>query len=138
VLALDLGEARIGLAISDGLGITAQPLPVLRRTALAADLEALARIVAEREVQEIVIGLPLLLSGVEGTAAQAARAFAAALAERLPGVPLELWDERLTSAEAERVLVSADVSRRRRREVLDGLAATLLLQSYLDAAGART
>jgi putative Holliday junction resolvase len=129
---LDLGDVRIGLAISDELGLTAQPAGVYTRRSARADLDALATLVAERDIRAIVVGLPLLLSGEPGARAQAAQAFAEHLRGRLPDMPVELWDERLTTAEAQRTLIAADVSRRRRREVVDSMAAVLILQGYLD------
>lgn len=131
-LSVDLGTVRIGLALSDPLGITAQPLAVLRRESLAKDLDRLADLVAGNDVVEIVLGLPLALSGEAGESAARAEAFAAKLRGRVE-VPVVLWDERLTTAQAERLLVAADVSRRRRRQVVDSLAASILLESYLQA-----
>lgn len=131
-LSVDLGTVRIGLALSDPLGITAQPLAVLRRESLGKDLERIADLVAGNDVVEIVLGLPLTLSGEAGESAARAEAFAAKLRGRVE-VPVVLWDERLTTAQAERLLVSADVSRRRRRQVVDSLAASILLESYLQA-----
>jgi putative Holliday junction resolvase len=136
VLGVDHGEASLGLAISDGIGLTAQPLDAFRRVGPRKDLERLAALVREREVSRIVVGLPLRMSGEEGERARAVRDFVAALAARVPGVPIELWDERLTSAEAERILIAADVRRRVRKQVVDRLAAVLILQSWLDARGA--
>lgn len=134
VLALDLGEARIGIACSDPLGLTAQPLETLRRTGPKKDLDAIRRRVEELEVRKIVVGLPLLLSGEEGKQAVAAREFAGSLRRRLPsGIDVVFWDERLSTAEVERMMVSENVSRRRRRERVDALAATIILQGYLDA-----
>ena len=133
VLALDLGAATIGLALSDPLGITAQPIEPLRCVGPRKDINRLAEIIEEREVGKVVIGLPLLLSGDEGTAAQQSREFADRLSRRLPGLDVEFWDERLTTVEAERLLVSADVRRKKRKRVVDTLAAVLILQGYLDA-----
>ncbi|MBN2113822.1 MAG: Holliday junction resolvase RuvX [Acidimicrobiia bacterium] len=130
VLALDPGTRRVGLAVSDPLGITAQPHGVLDAT----DPELLARIgrlAADLGVERIVVGLPVSLSGSEGPAAAAARRFAAEVAAAT-GLPVELRDERFTSVTAERVLVEAGLTGRRRRAVRDGVAAAVLLQSYLD------
>lgn len=135
-LALDLGERRIGLAISDPLGLTAQGLPSLKRTSKREDFSALLRLIREMQVSRIVVGLPLHMSGREGSQAAAAREFARALAERT-GLPVELWDERLTTVEAERVLRASGVSHRKRSEVIDRLSAVLILQSYLEAQAAR-
>lgn len=133
VLALDLGDVRIGIARSDPLGITAQPVGVLRRVGPVKDLDAVARHVVEAGADRVVIGLPLLLSGEEGSRASEARAFAERLGKRLPGIAVELWDERLSTAEVERAMIADNVKRRRRRERIDALAATIILQGYLDA-----
>ncbi len=132
MLALDLGDKRIGLALSDELGITAQPAGFLERTGDRATLEAIAKLVAERGVSHVVVGHPLLLSGAEGTRALAARETVGRLRE-VVSVPVDLWDERLTTAQAERELISDGVRRRKRRKVIDSLAAVLILQSWLGA-----
>lgn len=137
VLALDLGSKRIGLALSDPLGITAQPLGTLERVGPRRDLRAVAELVREHGVSTVVVGLPKLLSGEEGSAAAEAREVAEQLRRRLAGVRVELWDERLTTVEAERTLVAGNVRRRRRRERVDRLAAALILQGYLEARAAR-
>ncbi len=131
ILGLDVGEKRIGLAVSDPLGITAQGLEVLTRRGKEADLAHLVEVARQYQVREIVVGLPRHLDGRPARQSQEVLNFAAALGEAL-GVPVTPWDERLTTMEAERVLLSADTSRRRRRQVLDQLAAVLILQNYLD------
>ena len=133
VLALDLGEATIGLALSDPLGITAQPIEALRRIGPKKDLQRLAQLIEEREVATIVVGLPLLLSGEDGDAARGAREFAEKLGRRFPKIGIELFDERLTTVEAERTLIAADVRRSKRKKVIDTMAAVLILQGYLDS-----
>jgi len=130
VLGLDLGQSRIGVAISDQERRLAVPLGTVR-TGAPADVKAIAAIVAENGVTEVVVGLPLALSGRSGEGAEHARAFADALRGFL-GIPVELQDERLSTVEAERGLRTAGVAGRRRREVIDQSAATLILQSYLD------
>jgi putative Holliday junction resolvase len=125
-----VGEARIGVAVSDELGITAQGVGVVRRVGGRRDLEALAEMLAPYAPERLVVGLPLSMNGSEGPQAARVRAFAARAAQHL-AVPLEFWDERLTTVAAERALLEADVSRRRRREVVDKVAATLILQGYL-------
>ncbi len=130
IAALDVGEARIGVAVSDELGITAQGLGVVRRVGGRRDLEALATLLAPYAPSRLVVGLPLDMRGTEGAAAARVRAFAERAAAHL-ALPLEFWDERLTTVAAERVLLEADMSRRRRREVVDKVAATLILQGYL-------
>jgi len=134
-LGLDLGEARIGLALSDPLGVTAQPLETLERSGSRRDLERIAGLVRDRGVSTVVVGLPLRLSGEEGPAATAARAFARRLAARLEGVAVRLWDERLTTALAERTMISGRARRAKRRKRVDTVAAALILQSWLDAGG---
>ena len=140
LLGVDLGEVRIGLALSDALGIAAHPLPTLVCADVHGDVEKLKQLIAEHEVRQVVIGLPLLMSGAEGQGAAAARRFANRLRKRIGAanydVRVQLWDERLTTAQAERALISGNVKRRRRRQVVDGLAAVLILQSFLDSRSA--
>ena len=131
ILALDVGTKRIGLAVSDPLGITAQGLEVLIRKDRASDLERLVEVAREWQVQRIVVGLPRHMDGRLGSAAPAILELVETLKEAL-GVEVVTWEERLTTVEAERVLIQADVSRRRRRQVVDQLAAVLILQNYLD------
>jgi len=130
IAALDVGEVRIGVAVSDELGITAQGVGVVRRVGGRRDLEAIADVLRPYAPDRLVVGLPLSMSGAEGPQAARVRAFANNVATH-PGLPLEFWDERLTTVAAERTLLEADVSRRRRREVIDKVAATLILQGYL-------
>lgn len=133
MMGLDYGEVRIGVALSDPLGLTAQPLTTVARTAsVEADLASLASLAREHAAVRFVIGLPLGLDGARGERARATEGFARRL-ERASGLPVEAWDERLTSAQAERALLEADLSRRRRRQVIDRAAAVLILQSWLDA-----
>ena len=135
VLGLDLGARRIGLALSDEGAQLAFPQGHLERKDLEHDLAALLALASERGVTRIVVGLPRLLDGREGTGAAAARRFADALAERT-ALPVELQDERLTTAEAERALREAPARRRRgRKQVVDAMAATLLLRTYLERTG---
>ncbi len=133
ILALDLGDARVGLALSDPLGVTAQPLGALRRVGPRQDVARLRALVEEHRVTRVVVGHPLLLSGGAGERARGAEDLAATLREALGGIPVELWDERLTTVEAERLMLQGDVRRRRRREVVDSLAAALILQSWMEA-----
>ncbi len=133
VLGVDPGSVRIGLALSDPLGVTAQPMPHLERVGARRDLNNIAGLVREHEVQTVVIGLPLTLAGEEGESARASREMAEGLGRRLPGVRIELWDERLTTAQAERTMVAGGTRRAKRRQRIDSLAATLILQSWLDA-----
>jgi len=132
VLAIDLGTVRVGLALSDPLRITGQPMGRIARTALRRDLRALTDIVREQDVAVVVVGHPLLMSGVAGEKAQDAEAFVERLRAAV-SCPVVLWDERLTSVQANRALLEGNVSRRNRRDVVDAAAAALLLQSWLDA-----
>lgn len=133
VLGVDLGARRIGLAISDEECQLAFPAGYHQRVDLARDLEALRSLAAERGATRIIVGLPLHLDGREGTGARAARDFARALAEAT-ALPVELVDERLTTQEAERALREASSkTRRARKQVIDAMAATLLLRGWLDA-----
>ncbi len=133
LLALDLGDVRIGTALSDPLGITAQPLGTIERVGPKKDLQRIDDLVREHGVKSVIVGYPLLMSGEEGERAAAARKFAEALRRRLGRVMVELWDERLTTVEAERTMISLGASRRRRRQRADTVAAVLILQSYLDS-----
>ncbi|MGO9256620.1 MAG: Holliday junction resolvase RuvX [Bryobacteraceae bacterium] len=135
ILALDLGKKRIGLAISDPLGITAQGLPNLNRTNKRADLAALEALAATREVGLILMGNPINMRGAEGRQSGWVREFAAAL-EAHTRLPVKLWDERLTSVEAGRVLRASGISIEKRAAAVDRLSAVILLQSYLDSLGA--
>jgi len=132
ILALDLGKKRIGMAISDPLGITAQGLPNLERTTKRADLAELARQVQERDVSLILIGNPINMNGVEGRQSAWTREFADAIAARA-GRPVRLWDERLTTVEASRVLRASGIGIEKRARAIDRLSAVILLQSYLDS-----
>jgi putative Holliday junction resolvase len=132
ILALDVGKRRIGVAISDELGLTAQGLETLERTNNREDYSALARAAAEWRVSMFLIGNPVNMSGREGRQAEWVRQFAEALSTRT-GVPVKMWDERLTTVEAGRVLRSSGISIRKRARAVDRLSAVLLLQNYLDA-----
>ena len=132
LLGLDLGSKRIGVAVSDEMGWTAQGLAVLNRHGGKRDLENIARLVQEQRVEEVVLGLPINMDGSEGEQARKAREFAERLREHLE-LPVHLWDERLTTWEAEGILKQAGVKGRKRRQVVDKVAATLILKSYLEA-----
>ena len=122
------------MAVSDPLGITAQPLPPIRREGDEKDIEAIAGAVREYDVAGVVLGLPLHLDGREGAQAQKAIRFGEKIRERL-GLPVETWDERMTTAQAERHLIESGVSRGKRKEIRDSLAAVFILQSALDFRG---
>jgi len=132
ILGLDVGSKTIGLAISDPLGITAQGLETIRRSNKRADFEQLDNVIRKHDVRELVVGYPLRMSGSEGTQAERMQRFAEDLRNRFQ-LPVHLWDERLTSAQANRVLRETDMSVKRRGQVVDRLAAVLILQSWMDA-----
>lgn len=134
VLAVDLGKKRIGLALSDPLGITAQGLPTLERTNIRDDLAALDAIAKNREVTLILMGQPLHMSGREGRQAAYVRDFAERLSDRT-GIEVRFWDERLTTVEAQRVLKQSGISIEKRARAVDRLAAVILLESFLDSRG---
>jgi putative pre-16S rRNA nuclease len=132
ILALDLGKKRIGIAISDPLGITAQGLPNLNRTNKRSDLAALGELARDREVGLFLMGNPINMRGTEGRQSGWVREFGSALEART-GLPVKFWDERLTSVEAGRVLRSSGISIEKRAAAVDRLSAVILLQSYLDS-----
>jgi putative Holliday junction resolvase len=132
IAALDVGEARIGVAVSDELGMTAQGIGVVRRVGGRRDLDAVATLLGPYTPERLVVGLPLNMNGSEGPQAARVRRFGTEVAAHL-GLPVEFWDERLTTVAAERTLLEADMSRRRRRQVIDKVAAVLILQGWLAA-----
>lgn len=134
VCALDLGGARVGVAVSDELGLMAHPRGVLAAKPTEALLAALAELVRTEGVERVVVGQPLDMRGGEGDAAKRARALAQRIADRC-GVEVELFDERLTTVEARRALAASEVHGRRARERIDEAAATTILQAWLDARG---
>ena len=136
ILALDVGKHRIGLAMSDELGITAQGLPTLQRTRIREDMHALANLIAENNVQLVVIGNPLHMSGSESRQGEYTREFADRL-RRHTGVAVEFWDERLTSVQAGRVLRESGIGIEKRAAAVDRLSAVILLESFLDARNIR-
>jgi putative Holliday junction resolvase len=132
VLALDVGKRRIGLALSDPLGITAQGLQTLERSRIREDLAYLAEVVSSQDVRLILVGNPLHMSGDAGRQAQYVREFGDRL-QVATRVPVEYWDERLTTVEAQRVLKGSGISIEKRARAVDRLAAVILLASYLDS-----
>ena len=131
---LDLGEKTIGVAVSDRLLSVASPLSTVRRTKFTADAAALIDIISKREIGGVILGLPLNMDGSEGPRCQSTRAFARNLS-RLTDLPIGFWDERLSTVAAERALLEADTSRKRRSEVIDHVAAGYILQGALDRIG---
>ena len=132
ILGLDVGSRRIGIAVSDLLGITAQGLETLQRRNKRHDLAALERVIREYAVREIVVGLPLRMSGAEGTQSEKMQVFAEELRKRFR-LPVHLWDERLTSAEANRLLRETELSIEKRAKAVDRMAAVLILQGWMEA-----
>lgn len=130
-MGLDVGEKTIGIAVSDPLGITAQGLEVYRRSGGKKDLEYLQAKVNELQVTEIVVGIPLNQRGEQGAAAAKVLALCREL-ENYVGIPVNTWDERFTTAAAERALLEADLNRKGRKKVVDKLAAVFILQGYMD------
>ena len=128
---LDLGTVTIGVAVSDGMRSVATPIETIKRTKFGKDADALLAICKDRDIQGLVLGLPLNMDGSEGPRCQATRAFARNLEGRTD-LPIGFWDERLSTVAAERALLEADTSRRRRAEVIDHVAASYILQGALD------
>lgn len=136
ILGIDLGSKRIGVALSDPTGTVASPFETLAHANGPADASRVAGLCRRHEVSAVVIGWPRNMDGSSGPAARRAERFAEALRRAVP-VPVHLWDERLSTAAAERALVGAEVRRERRREVRDRVAAALVLQAYLDRESGR-
>ncbi|WP_038080154.1 Holliday junction resolvase RuvX [Thioclava pacifica] len=131
VAGLDLGTKTIGVAVSDGLRSVATPLKTIKRRKFGLDAEALLAIVAERDLKGLILGLPKNMDGTEGPRCQATRAFARNL-EKLTDLPISFWDERLSTVAAERAMLEADMSRAKRAEAIDHVAAGFILQGALD------
>jgi len=136
ILAIDYGSRRMGLAVSDPLGITAQGLETLERKNKRSDFARLEKTIREYQVREIVLGYPLRMSGEEGAQSQKVADFAEQLRARFQ-LPVHLWDERLTSAEANRLLREAELSIKKRAQAVDRMAAVLILQAFLQARSLR-
>lgn len=131
ILGLDVGDRTIGVAVSDALGWTAQGVTVIRRKSLKEDFQELAQLVKEYEVEKFVVGMPRRTDGSYGPEADKVRTFV----KKLEGefhLPVEYWDERFSTVAAERVLLEGDVRRDKRRQVIDKVAAAVILQAYLD------
>ena len=134
IAGLDFGTKTIGVAVSDGLAQVATPLTTIRRKKFSADGAALQQILAERQIAGLVLGLPRNMDGSEGPRCQSTRAFARNLTQLLD-LPISFWDERLSTVMAEKALLEADTSRKRRAEVIDHVAAGVILQGALDRLG---
>lgn len=131
ILALDTGEKRIGVAVSDPLGIIAQGVTVIARRDPETDLNEIKKIVEEYKADSIVVGMPINMDGTKGKSAEKVNEFVEALKGRL-SIPVYTYDERLSTKESEKFLISANVSRKKRKQVIDKMAAQLILESYLE------
>ena len=136
VLGLDVGERRIGVSLSDALGLTAQRLTVIGRQSLAQDVDTVAALVKEHEAKAVVVGLPITMRGEIGEQAKRVMTVVDALRGAV-ACPVEVMDERLTTVQGERALLETDTPRSRRKQLIDQVAAQLILQAYLDAHGTR-
>ena len=132
IMGLDLGDATIGVALSDALMMTAQGKITIRRKGLEKDLAALRSLIEENDVKQIVLGFPKNMNNTIGPRAEKSLEFKAILEEQFPGIPVELWDERLTTMAAHRSLIEVDMRRKKRKQVVDQIAAVFILQGYLD------
>ena len=132
IMGLDVGDKTIGVALSDPLGWTAQGLKTVQRTGIKKDLQKLGEIIKEYNVKKIVVGLPKNMDGTTGPQCQKVLEFNERLGKRFSDIEIIQWDERLTTVAAERTLIEADVSRKKRKEVIDKIAAVHILQGYLD------
>jgi len=132
-LALDIGDKTIGVAASDLLGITAQGVETIRRTSNKNDLKRLGELLTQYEAKIFIIGLPKNMDGSEGTRCELVKTFAAKIGEKFPEVQQIFWDERLSTVAAARSLIEADLSRKKRKKVIDKMAAVYILQGWLDS-----
>ncbi|WP_139490365.1 Holliday junction resolvase RuvX [Brevibacillus dissolubilis] len=132
IMGLDVGERTIGVAVSDAMGWTAQGVETIRRDSKEKDFARLGELIAQHEVKSIVVGLPKNMNGTLGPKGEYCTAFGNEVGARFD-LPVHMWDERLTTMAAERMLISADVSRQKRKKVIDKMAAVLILQGYLDS-----
>lgn len=133
ILALDVGDKTIGIAVCDELKLTAQGVEVIRRTSPTKDFARLSELIALYQIGLVVIGLPKNMNGTVGPRAELVKKFGAALVQMISGVEITFWDERLSTVAAQKSLIAADVSRAKRRQVIDKMAAVFILQGYLDS-----
>ena len=131
IMSLDVGSRTIGIACSDALPMTAQGIETIRRTSLEKDFNRLQELIAEYEVHELVVGMPKNMNGTKGERAEKTEEFVEKMKEVID-LPVTYWDERLSTVMAERQLIAADVSRKKRKSVIDKMAAVVILQGYLD------
>ena len=133
-LSLDVGDKTIGIAASDLLGLTAQGVKTIRRTSIKSDLQELGEIISEYDAKILVIGLPKNMNGTEGERCEIVRDFAEKIQKKFPDLKQVFWDERLSTVAAEKFLIgAADVSRKKRKKVIDKMAAVYILQGFLDS-----
>ena len=132
-LSLDIGDKTIGAAVSDLLGLTAQGITTIKRTSNRDDLNHIGEIITQYEVEKIIIGLPKNMNGTEGESCEKVRRFSRKISALYPKMEIIFWDERLSTVAATKSLISADVSRRKRKTVIDKMAAVHILQGYLDS-----
>lgn len=132
-MSLDIGDRTVGIAVSDLLGLTAQGVETIRRTTLEADLNRITELIKQYEVDDIVSGLPKNMNGTEGERCQIVKDFVAEIKKQHPSINVRFWDERLSTVAAARSLIAADVSRKKRKKVIDKMAAVFILQGYLDS-----
>jgi len=131
-MGLDVGDATIGVAVSDELGLIAHGVTTIKRKNLKFDIDSLKNIISEKDIKRIIVGLPKNMNNTIGPRGEKTIEFANTLKEHFPGMEIIMWDERLTTSAAERALLEADVTRKNRKKVIDKLAAVLILQGYLD------
>ena len=131
IMSLDVGSRTIGIACSDALYMTAQGIETIRRTSLVKDFQRIQELIDQYEVEELVVGMPKNMNGTKGDRAEKTEAFVAKMKEVIT-TPVTYWDERLTTVMAERSLIAADVSRKKRKQVIDKMAAVVISQGYLD------
>lgn len=133
VLGLDVGDRTIGVAVSDALLLTAQGVETIRRTSMERDLTRLQELMAKYETNTLLVGMPKNMNGLMGPRAEFVQAFAATVQEKIPTAEVVFWDERLSTVAATKSLIAADVSRAKRKKVIDKMAAVFILQGYLDS-----
>lgn len=132
-MSLDVGTRTIGIAVSDLLGMIAGGVETIKRTTLERDFERIGQLIKEHDVDTLVVGYPKNMNGTIGERAQSCEAMAEELRQRFEGIKVVLWDERLSTVAAEKVLVDADLRRKKRKKVIDMMAAVVILQNYLDS-----
>ncbi|SDE59467.1 Holliday junction resolvase RuvX [Sporomusa acidovorans] len=133
ILALDVGDKTIGVAVCDELKLTAQGVEVIRRTSPTRDFKRLSELIDQYQVGLVIIGLPKNMNGTIGPRGELVKEFAKALVKAIPNIDTAFWDERLSTVAAQKSLIAADVSRAKRRQVIDKMAAVFILQGYLDS-----